>query len=192
MKTLIAFSLAAVVAAVAGCVVHTTGRVEYVAVGGHVHSDICGHYYWHGGWYVMEGHRHYAGCGHVYMGGMWVHDDGGPMHGNTVVVVAGHVHNDHCGHFYYNGGWYLSNGHHHGPGCGHVNQGGQWVFVDERKVARPPEHEPKKIERKPDPGVVPPTVKKEEPPPPPPAQEQKGSGAFKKKIEPKKPDNNKP
>jgi hypothetical protein len=106
-----------------GCVV-TARPVAWVAVEGHVHGEACGHYYYHGGWYVMTGHRHGPSCGHVYMGGMWVHDDGGSLHGNTVVVAVGHVHSESCGHFFYNGGWYLSAGHRHGPGCGHVMVGG--------------------------------------------------------------------
>lgn len=120
-----------------GCVVHTR-PVAYVAVEGHVHSDVCGHYYQGGTWYVVAGHRHAVGCGHVYRSGMWIVDDGGSIHGNTVVVVAGHVHNDQCGHFYYNGGWYMSNGHRHFNGCGHVFVGGRWEFRDQdaRKDAR--------------------------------------------------------
>jgi len=126
----------------------------------------------------MANHRHYSGCGHVYRSNMWIYDDGGPIHGETVVVVQGHVHNDHCGHFYYNGGWYMSNGHHHGPGCGHVNQGGRWVFVEvetkqevrkagpaekhDAQEARRDDHkaevEERKVERKPYP-----PARKEEP-----------------------------
>src|SRR5436190_13307101 len=135
-----------------GCVVHAYPHTVAVVKVGHVHSDLCGHYYYHGGWYIMANHRHYAGCGHVYRYNMWIHDDGGSVHGETVVVVQGHVHNDHCGHFFYNGGWYMSNGHHHGPGCGHVNQGGRWVFVEveNRHEVKKADHQAEVQERKTD------------------------------------------
>src|SRR6266542_318393 len=97
-------SFASLVIAVAllslpGCVVHGSGHVAWVVEVGHVHSEYCGHYYWHGGWYVVTNHHHSSGCGHVYRSNMWIYDDGGSMHGDTVVVVQGHVHNEHCGHF---------------------------------------------------------------------------------------------
>ena len=79
----------------------------------------------------MNSHRHYVGCGHVFRSGIWIYDDGGSLHGDTVVVSTGHVHNDRCGHFQYRGGWYMSNGHHHGAGCGHVYRNNVWVFVDD-------------------------------------------------------------
>lgn len=156
MKRLIPVLILAA-APLTGCVIHTYeggggGGSEVIIETGHIHTEYCGHYYYHGGWYIMANHRHYDGCGHVYRYNMWIHDDGGPVHGNTVVVVAGHVHNDYCGHFYANGGWYMSNGHHHGPGCGHVYQGGNWCFVEapHRPPTAPPHSTPDHEYRKPE------------------------------------------
>ncbi len=133
MKTFIAGALlAAGVLALPGCVVHGHGHGSAVVItSGHLHSDHCGHYYWRGGWYLMSSHHHAHNCGHVYRGGLWIYDDGGPLHGNTVVITAGHVHHDACGHFYWRGGWDHSNGPPHGHGCGHTNKGGTWTFDDD-------------------------------------------------------------
>src|SRR5678810_728181 len=93
---LMKLSLALLVSAAAaipltGCVVHGHAHTAVVIETGHVHGDYCGHYYWHGGWYVMANHHHTSGCGHVYRYNMWIYDDGGPVHGDTVVVVDPHV-----------------------------------------------------------------------------------------------------
>src|SRR5687767_10956401 len=80
MKPMLALSLAAAAAlGSAGCVVraHGHGHTAVVISAGHFHSDHCGHYYWRGGWYIMNSHRHSVGCGHLYRSGIWIYDDGG-------------------------------------------------------------------------------------------------------------------
>jgi hypothetical protein len=73
--------IAAALLLASGCVVHGHGRHGHVhgpAVvleTGHVHTDLCGHYYWRGGWHHAHGHRHFAGCGHHFRGGLWIHVD---------------------------------------------------------------------------------------------------------------------
>jgi len=54
-----------------------------VIVRGHAHEDGCGHYYWHGDWWV---YAHPADC--------------------MCSVVVYHVHYDGCGHFFWHGMWY--------------------------------------------------------------------------------------
>ena len=65
MKTL----LLAALLATAGCA--APAAVEK----GHVHTDVCGHWFDGEGWRTSPGHAHQAGCGHVYRGGRWVAGD---------------------------------------------------------------------------------------------------------------------
>ena len=82
-KILALLVIAACAIPLVGCVVHGHTHTEVVIESGHIHGDACGHYYYHGGWYIVANHRHYDGCGHVYRSNMWIYDDGGPIHGNT-------------------------------------------------------------------------------------------------------------
>ena len=80
MKKLMILATLAVITAftAGGCIIETHPhhhRVYGPAVvigAGHVHSEVCGHFWYGGHWYYTEGHRHVVGCGHVWRGGMWV------------------------------------------------------------------------------------------------------------------------
>ena len=78
MKKMLFLALAILGAATGGCVVARHGNHHHVygpAVAietGHVHSEYCGHYHYHGSWYYTNGHRHGPGCGHAWQGGMWI------------------------------------------------------------------------------------------------------------------------
>ena len=105
-------------ATLGGCIVHA----HPVGHGGHLHDDACGHYWYNGGWHVVERHRHGPGCGHVFHDGYWARS-------SVVVVDRGHSHDAHCGHYYHGNTVYYMQGHRHGPGCGHNWNGRLWVSV---------------------------------------------------------------
>jgi hypothetical protein len=77
-KLMILAILAVATAAAGGCIVeahphhHRVYGPAVVIGAGHVHSEMCGHFYYGGHWYYSSGHRHVVGCGHVWRDGMWV------------------------------------------------------------------------------------------------------------------------
>jgi len=144
---IIALSFAAALwAASAGCIVHTSdhphggppgqARTVVVVEASHICADTCAHFYLDGVWYIETGHRHSANCGHYLVKGKWggykgddsSHPHGGPpgQTKKTIVVEASHVCFDSCDHYCIDGVWYVETGHKHGSNCGHYLVKGKW------------------------------------------------------------------